>query len=110
MSKSIKFKNDTYIDSSSIIHKGAYEKVLLSRFFNGMEITNESQLLNANTQCFFTIISSIVIKDVTIPVYTKGLIMPIQSKDACLLAVDSNGFLYVGFRNGNSSWLNMRKI
>lgn len=110
MSKSLKSKNDIYIDSSSITHRAYYGRILLSDFFNGVVIDSADQLLNINVQTFFSVSTNITIKNITIPIYSKGIIMPVQSRDAALIAVDSNGYLYIAFRNGNSNWLSIRKM
>lgn len=109
MSKSLKL-DDTYIDSGTITHRAYYGRISLAEFLNGIAVDSADQLLNVNVQTFFSIVNDITINGFTIPIYTKGIIMPIQSKDACLIAVDVSGNLYVGFRNGNSGWLNIRKI
>lgn len=45
---------------------------------------------------------SVEIGSVTIPQYSKGMLMTYNSSDAALIAIDSRGNLYTAFRNGTT--------
>ncbi len=65
-----------------------------------------------NTFIRFAVISfgeDIEMGNITIPLYSKGLLIASNSNDASLIAVDYNGNLYVTFRNGRT-WGNGRKL
>lgn len=45
---------------------------------------------------------SVEIGSVTIPQYSKGMLMTYNSSDAALIAIDFRGNLYTAFRNGTT--------
>lgn len=51
---------------------------------------------------------NITLGDITIPLYSKGMLMTYNSNDAAVIAVSSTGVLYTVFRN-NVRWQNGKK-
>ena len=74
------------------------------------ETINELPLNFNDSSLFFYVEKDITIESVTIPVFSRGvLINNGASNDMVLLAVDPLKNLYIGFRN-NLKWTSIRKI
>jgi hypothetical protein len=58
--------------------------------------------------CFLHLTANATIDNVTIPIYSKGVLSTNGSNDATLYAIDTTGTLYSAFRN-NGSWSRARK-
>lgn len=71
---------------------------------------NNKDVLNTFTKTVnLSFGANIEIAGITIPLYSKGLLIAPNSTDASLIAIDYNGYLYTAFRNG-TNWVNGRKI
>ena len=56
---------------------------------------------------------NVTLGDITIPIYSKGMLMTYNSPDAAVIAVDMHGILYTVFRNGvkwqnGKEWKNIK--
>lgn len=73
----------------------------------GLPLTTENINVLNNMKGFMPLvfIENITLGDITIPIYSKGMLMTYNSNDAAVIAVSSTGILYTVFRN-NVTWRN----
>ncbi len=76
----------------------------------GLYLTSENVNVLNNMKGFMPLVfgDNITLGDITIPLYSKGMLMTYNSNDAAVIAVSSTGVLYTVFRN-NVRWQNGKK-
>lgn len=76
----------------------------------GLYLTSENVNVLNNMKGFMPLVfgDNITLGDITIPLYSRGMLMTYNSNDAAVIAVSSTGVLYTVFRN-NITWQNGKK-
>lgn len=100
------------IDSGRLIFNGTIISDFINNNIKGVQITDSNRNLLDTTRYLlpFSLGSGQRFDNITIPIYSKGIVVSAggSTSDACLMAIDSEGNFYTGFRVG-STWRNCKK-